>query len=210
MLLRDVAAIKDFGARKLWGDAPLLLVKAAGEHEDSAFMFQTPKPPEEDDAVLDTTAVVLGKEALNSYVTPTSVLVPVVKSRRNPFDSITVGRARNNDIRFDHPTVSKVHAYLTASKANPGLWKIQDASSTNGTWFLTGSGPLRLPPAEQMRVQGGIEIRFGTIDCLFLDPETLEVALGYAISTWQQDENRPQSDKKRSDTYRLPRPDLGG
>lgn len=209
MLLRDVAAIKNFDPRKLWGTAPMLLVKAPGEHADAAFMFQTPSPP--DEAVLDTTAIFVDREALNSYVTPTSALVPLVKSQRNPFDAITVGRARNNDIRFDHPTVSKVHAYLTTSKANPDLWKIQDASSTNGTWFLTGSGTLRLPPADQMRLSGGTEIRFGTIDCLFVDVDALEAALAYAIAAWQRIGDQPKRDgKKTSDTYRLPRPELGG
>jgi len=44
--------------------------------------------------------------------------------------TVTVGRAPDRDLRLDHPTVSRRHAFLRRAGAG---WEIVDLCSTNGT-----------------------------------------------------------------------------
>jgi len=56
------------------------------------------------------------------------------KSERNPFQQlITLGRASNNDIVINDPTISKVHVFFV--KNPEGQWQIIDKRSTNHTYL---------------------------------------------------------------------------
>lgn len=50
--------------------------------------------------------------------------------------SMVIGRGSENDIRFDHPTVSRMHARITR-RGTDGDYVIEDLGSTNGT-FVNG------------------------------------------------------------------------
>jgi hypothetical protein len=66
----------------------------------------------------------------DSEISPESFVHPLVK-RSDVFpDKITVGRAPNNDLVFDHPTISKLHAYFTV---DPKMVFLSDADSKNGS-----------------------------------------------------------------------------
>lgn len=49
--------------------------------------------------------------------------------------SLTIGRSPDNDVRIDHPTVSRSHARIVQSRE--GVYTIEDLDSTNGT-FVNG------------------------------------------------------------------------
>jgi pSer/pThr/pTyr-binding forkhead associated (FHA) protein len=73
-----------------------------------------------------------------------------------------VGRAPNNDIYLDHPTVSKFHAYF---RKVAGDWRLLDANSQNGTWVR---GEL---VRGETAVRDGDAIAFGHSPSLtFLEP----------------------------------------
>lgn len=93
----------------------------------------------------------------------------LAKSTRNPFGAlITLGRARNNDVIIDHPTVSKVHVIFT--RVGKGQWAVSDERSSNGT-FLNG---VQLAPGEKRSIGDGDNLRFGPdIVGRFLEPGSL-------------------------------------
>lgn len=57
---------------------------------------------------------------------------------------VFVGRASNNDISIPHPTVSKLHAYLTLEQ---GRWWVVDVGSSNGTTVNGTKAPARAKTA---------------------------------------------------------------
>jgi hypothetical protein len=70
---------------------------------------------------------------------------------------ITMGRAANNVMRLNVPSVSKFHAYFT-HVARDGVWYIADANSSNGT-FIDGA---ELPPSHgKVPLRNGSNLRFG-------------------------------------------------
>ena len=88
-------------------------------------------------------------------VTPSSSIVFLEKSTRNPFGSmITVGRATNNDVVLPLRTISKMHSYLMCTSAG---WKITDQHSANGT-FVDG---LKLPDGQGSLLADGARVGFG-------------------------------------------------
>lgn len=94
-------------------------------------------------------------DSLGKAVDPDAQVGWLVKSDRNPFGALlTVGRARNNDVIVEHPTISKVHAIFTCDAAG---WSVADHGSTNGT-FLNG---VRLPDRWKRDVQDGDSVRLG-------------------------------------------------
>jgi hypothetical protein len=66
------------------------------------------------------------------------------------------GAADGLDIEIDHPTTSSRHAFVHAS-ARPGVFKIEDPGSTNGTYL----NEERLPKATPQEVRDGDAVRFG-------------------------------------------------
>lgn len=92
----------------------------------------------------------------------------VTKSERNGFKNmITVGRASNNDIVLDEPSVSKFHAYL---KVGPKGWLLCDAGSKYGT-ALNG---IRIASNKPVELESGALVSLGTGFVLaFHTPEAL-------------------------------------
>ena len=98
-------------------------------------------------------------------------IAPIAKRDVNKFATmITVGRAINNDLRLDLPSISKFHAYFM-TVSHSGVWYLLDANSSNGT-FVNG---VRLT-ADRNRVvvNSGDKIRFGAdVDAVFFDPAAI-------------------------------------
>ncbi|MBI3184422.1 MAG: FHA domain-containing protein [Myxococcales bacterium] len=93
--------------------------------------------------------------------------------KSNPFlDSITVGRTTNNDVLIDDHSVSRFHAYFKKDNQS-GLWKLVDASSSNGTWV----GPLKLRPGVAEMVRDLLMLRFGDVEVRFMLPESFTAML---------------------------------
>jgi pSer/pThr/pTyr-binding forkhead associated (FHA) protein len=79
---------------------------------------------------------------------------------------ITVGRAANNDIMLDDPTVSRFHASFQ-QEPRTGVWHLQDAESQNGTFVDEARVDARIPAP----LANGTRLRFGEVRVLFLLPE---------------------------------------
>lgn len=70
---------------------------------------------------------------------------------------VTVGRAANNALRLNVPSVSKFHAYFTFV-ARESSWFLADANSSNGT-FIDGQD---LPPSHgKVPLKSAAHLRFG-------------------------------------------------
>ncbi len=68
--------------------------------------------------------------------------------------SVTVGRGMQCDVRFDHPTISRVHARFLVRE---GAVLVEDLGSTNGTYV----GGERIAPRSPRRLENGDEVRIG-------------------------------------------------
>lgn len=79
---------------------------------------------------------------------------------------VTVGRAANNDIMLDDPTVSRFHAAFQQEQRT-GVWHLQDAESQNGTFVDEARVDARIPAP----LANGTRLRFGEVKVLFLLPE---------------------------------------
>jgi hypothetical protein len=82
---------------------------------------------------------------------------------------ITVGRAANNDIMLDDPTVSRFHAAFQKEERT-GVWHLHDAESQNGTFLGDARVDARIPAP----LASGTRLRFGEVRVLFLMPESFE------------------------------------
>ena len=88
-------------------------------------------------------------------------IIPLLKGSANPYsDRIILGRARNCDIVFRNPSVSKVHADLLV--LGPDSCEVVDRGSTNGT-CVRGA---RVAPREKTAVACGERVDFGTVRCV--------------------------------------------
>lgn len=119
----------------------------------------------------DDTHVSVSENPLVELAQPHHRVISLIKSDRNPFSAmITVGRARNNDVRINSAQVSKIHCFLHQQE---GEWHIQDNNSSNGT-YLNGNlvrGKVERP------LQSGDEITFAETATLFLDQAGLKALL---------------------------------
>jgi hypothetical protein len=83
---------------------------------------------------------------------------PLVKRDVNKFASmITVGRAANNDIRINLPSISKFHAYFTHVASND-TWFVADANSSNGTFV---NGERLKGDKSRVKLANGAAVRLG-------------------------------------------------
>lgn len=118
--------------------------------------FPTPPPRGDNTEVMGALEAARHMSRMGEAVHPDARLDWLEKSNRNPFGAlITLGRARNNDIIVDHPTVSKVHVIFT--RVGREQWTVSDERSANGT-FLNG---VRLAAGEKRPVSDGDNLRFG-------------------------------------------------
>jgi hypothetical protein len=84
-----------------------------------------------------------------------SQVIFLTKTVRNPFKNmITLGRAANNDVQIDHPTVSKAHV---AFLREDDRWSVLDHGSTNGTVV----NRVRLPKNSATPLADGASIQLG-------------------------------------------------
>ena len=70
------------------------------------------------------------------------------------------GASDGLDIEIDHPTTSSRHAVVHAA-ARPGVFKIDDPGSTNGTYL----NEERLQKAAPQEIRDGDAVRFGGFTC---------------------------------------------
>lgn len=104
-----------------------------------------------------------------------SLVVPMVKTERNPFFGVlTLGRALNNDIRLAASTVSNQHVFFVV---RDGQWFVQDKASTNGTQLNS----VKLEPNVEHRVSPGDELRFGSVGSRFMDDSGLTSICGILV-----------------------------
>ncbi|HVE85725.1 MAG TPA: FHA domain-containing protein [Myxococcales bacterium] len=89
-------------------------------------------------------------------------------SRQNAFGlGITLGRATNNDVVVDDPSVSRFHAYLQLD-GHSKVWHVVDAESSTGTFV----GGERLAPRRPAPLADGAVFTVGHVELKFLSPES--------------------------------------
>lgn len=209
--LKSIAETPGFDPTRTWGPGPLLLIQAPHPDGDAPFLFSTPDGGRDEQGHVNaaSTAQLFQQGPLSAYLAPNAVLVPIRKTTRNSFGGqITIGRARNNDIRLSDPSVSKVHAYVIPPKGWPmldeGGWYLRDAGSTNGTYMLSGSGAVKADMRSGLLLAPGTEIRLGSVLAIYVDPEHLRGAIDYAKQEWSK-RDREAAKKGSDDTARLQR-----
>lgn len=191
--LKAIAETPGFDPVRTWGPGPLLLIQAPSR-EGNAPLFNTPNDEEaqksQGNPGLLSTDQLGDYGPLNAFLAPNAAIVPIRKTNRNSFDThVTIGRARNNDIRLNEPSVSKVHAYIFPPPAWPmteeGGWRLRDANSTNGTAIIVGSGEITAPTSGKgLLLQPGAEIRMGRVVVLYVDADSLRIAVDFAREEW--------------------------
>ena len=77
----------------------------------------------------------------------------------NEIDTLTIGRASDCGLVFDHSSVSRRHA--TASVTKEGFLKVRDENSSNGTWLHRNGRWVR---ARQVILGTLDRIRFGDLE----------------------------------------------
>jgi pSer/pThr/pTyr-binding forkhead associated (FHA) protein len=98
-----------------------------------------------------------------------TVVFFLTKTDRNPFSTmITIGRAKNNDIVLEIPTVSKLHAYVVA---RGGTNLIFDQGSRNGVTVdgrrLGASEGVALKDGAVIQLAPGLHLRYYSPTALF-------------------------------------------
>lgn len=165
----------------------LLLEKKEGDFVDPGFQTVATKPGPEDsdsdvaeipdarrerDTVMPSGFVVETKPQLDPDFAKkvaeneAGIHVCVLQKRDpNKFASmITVGRAANNDVRINLPSVSKFHCYFTHIPKDK-IWFITDANSSNGTWvdgerLKAERGRAKLSNGTAIRIGPDVVVRF--------------------------------------------------
>lgn len=180
-LLKEFKGYADEEAFEAVFPHPALLIEPFGESKQDKSVDTPSKPistatgrPAINRQAESTTEVMGALEAarhmarMSEAIHPEAQLEWLKKSERNPFGAlITVGRARNNDVVIEHPTVSKLHVIFTRVAAG---WQVSDERSSNGT-FLNG---VKLTPGEKRAISDGDSLRFGPdIVGRFFEPGSL-------------------------------------
>lgn len=210
--LRAVADTPGFDPIRTWGPGPLLLIKSLSPDGAAPFQFATPDDESASPIALASTdgGGMQVEQLQRGYLAEHSVVVPIRKSKRNPWSHITIGRARTNDIRLNHKSVSKVHCYVFPPLAweiikTEEPWRIRDCKSTNGTFVALGSGRQPVPSAgDGVAIMPGTELQIGVVQALYVDGEDLAQAVEWAKREWIR-QDQAAANKKSDDTTRWPR-----
>lgn len=95
---------------------------------------------------------------------PAPVLVLILDQRHIVIDGrrpVSIGRALDNDIVIDHPSVSRHHARLLHQGSG---WLLEDLGSTNGSFVNNGRVSAKF-------LRRGDSVRFGSVTVLIDQPE---------------------------------------
>ena len=104
-------------------------------------------------------------------------------TKQNAFGlGITLGRATNNDIVVDDPSVSRFHAYLQLDPHSK-IWHVIDAESSTGTFV----GGERLAPRRPAPLADRSVFTVGHVELRFLAPDSFESFL----RTWLRPRRTP-------------------
>jgi tetratricopeptide (TPR) repeat protein len=90
-------------------------------------------------------------------------ILPLRKVATAVPSSITLGRAKTNDVIVRDSFVSKVHAFFRNAD---GRWELADAGSRNGTWIASRRLDAK---GEAVPVRSGDVLTFGRVAFFFLD-----------------------------------------
>jgi hypothetical protein len=91
----------------------------------------------------------------------------IVRTAR-PGERLRIGRALDNDLRLDHPSVSRAHAELIGTDG--GDWRLEDLGSKNGS-FVEGR------EITQTQLHGACWVRFGDVHCEYAPLSAAALAL---------------------------------
>lgn len=83
---------------------------------------------------------------------------PAIVRTARPGERLRIGRAPDNDLRLDHPSVSRAHAELLGFDAG---WQLRDLGSKNGS-FIDGT-----PADDYAPLAKPCWLRFGDVHCEF-------------------------------------------
>ena len=101
-------------------------------------------------------------------------VVAVVKTQRNAYAHVAIGRSSQNDIVLDQASVSRFHADI---RWNEGIYSVRDAKSRNGT-KLNGA-PVVASHGQPLKA--GDVVAFGDAACLFCPLEEAEMRQLFAL-----------------------------
>jgi translation elongation factor P/translation initiation factor 5A len=151
------------------------MIKELLDHGEETFRHRYPHPflvlkhapPKEDEWVDPKTEETdVNKIKIDDVNEPNFLLIRVVKSNRNVFESkITIGRAKNNDIIVRAPKISKLHAAFV--KVMGDKFRLLDMGSSNGT-SVNGE---RLKARKAVELEAGDEIVMWRYVFEYLDTE---------------------------------------
>jgi hypothetical protein len=92
----------------------------------------------------------------------------IAKAEDSPYpDRISVGRARNCDISFRHPSVSKLHAHF---RVHGNQLTVTDLGSRNGTRINNG---IAIAAHQPQPLTSHDRVQFGSVQTMVLDVREL-------------------------------------
>jgi hypothetical protein len=100
-------------------------------------------------------------------------VLSAVKTDRNAYAHVAVGRSPQNDVIIDQASVSRFHADVRWSE---GVYSVRDAKSRNGT-TLNGA---KVVAQHGERLRAGDVVVFGDAACLFCPIEEEAFALVFS------------------------------
>jgi serine/threonine protein kinase len=115
----------------------------------------------------------------------------------HPDQKILLGRTRNSDLVFDHPTVTQRHAWIWFER---GQWLVRDAGSAGGTFIDDRSVPYSAEPP----LRSGSTLRLGGFDLLVTEgAPDLEPSI---VGSYPRDGGEAAERVPRAGEVRRPRP----
>lgn len=96
-------------------------------------------------------------------------LYAIIKTTRNPWtDRVLIGRAANNDVVLDNPSVSKVHAYITqqGTSAQLASYETRNPTKVGPTTVLPNGPGVALPDGADLQI-GLLKARYLSTSALY-------------------------------------------